>query len=55
MNEPEFVAWMKRSGIQGTSRISPVAPSGLRSLNRSYLSRWAKALGVESLYREARK
>ena len=27
----------------------------VKGLNRSYLSRWAKALGVESLYREARK
>jgi hypothetical protein len=27
----------------------------VKGLNRSYLRRWAKALGVESLYREARK
>jgi hypothetical protein len=27
----------------------------VKGLNRSYLSRWAKALGVASLYREVRK
>jgi hypothetical protein len=27
----------------------------VKGLNRSYLSRWAKTLGVASLYREVRK
>jgi len=31
------------------------ALTGVKGLNRSYLARWAKVLGIESLYREVSK
>ena len=49
------LAWAKDSRSEVQLNDVPNLVQYVKGLNRSYLRRWAKVLGVASLYREVRK